>query len=139
MDMLRKLFIKYKDIIAYLFFGGCTTLVNIAVYWLLAHPAGMATVPANVLAWVAAVLFAYLTNRTWVFHSQATTRQEITREILSFFGCRLATGVLDWVMMFVCVDLLHMNDMIIKILANILVILLNFVASKRIIFKKKKR
>ena len=138
MDMLRKLFIKYKDIIAYLFFGGCTTLVNIVVYWLLAHPAGLGTVPANVLAWVAAVLFAYFTNRKWVFHSQASTRQEISREITSFFGCRLATGVLDWVLMFVCVDLLHFNDMLIKLLANVMVVILNFVASKLIIFKKKK-
>ena len=94
--------------------------------------------PANVLAWVAAVLFAYLTNRKWVFHSQASTRQEISREITSFFGCRLATGVLDWVLMFVCVDLLHFNDMLIKLLANVMVVILNFVASKRIIFKKKK-
>ena len=138
METIKKLLIKYQDFIAYAFFGVWTTIVNIAAYWLLAHPLAMATVPANVLAWVAAVLFAYVTNRKWVFHSQAVTRQEITREILSFFGCRLATGVMDWVIMFVCVDVLGWNDMLIKVISNILVILLNFVASKLIIFKKKK-
>ena len=130
--------IKYQDVIAYLVFGVLTTLVNIVAYWLCAHPLGLGTLPSSVLAWLAAVLFAYVTNRKWVFHSQAVTRQEITREMLSFFGCRLATGVVDWVMMFVCVDLLHFNDMVMKILANVVVVILNYVASKLIIFAKKK-
>ena len=138
MERIKALLIKYKDMIAYLVFGGLTTVVNIAVYWLMAHPLELGTVPSTVAAWVAAVLFAYVTNRKWVFHSQAGTRQEVSREVVSFFGCRLATGVLDWVMMFVCVDLLHWNDMIIKIIANVAVIVLNFVASKLIIFRKKK-
>jgi putative flippase GtrA len=106
-------------------------------YWVAAYPLSMGTVPSSVLAWVAAVLFAYVTNRKWVFRSQAVTRQEVTREIASFFGCRLATGVVDWAMMFVCVDLLRFNDMIIKIFANIVVIILNYVASKLLIFKNK--
>ena len=138
MELIKKLMIKYQDVIAYLVFGVLTTLVNIVAYWLCAHPLGLGTLPSSVLAWLAAVLFAYVTNRKWVFHSQAVTRQEITREMLSFFGCRLATGVVDWVMMFVCVDLLHFNDMVMKILANVVVVILNYVASKLIIFAKKK-
>lgn len=137
MKFIKSLLIKYKDMIAYLFFGACTTVVNIVVYWLLAHPLGMGTMVSTIVAWVAAVLFAYLTNRKWVFHSQAVTRQEITREIVSFFACRLATGVVDWVVMLVFVDVLHFNDLVIKFLANVLVIILNFVASKLIIFRKK--
>ena len=136
-NSIKTLLIKYRDIIAYLFFGVCTTLVNIVAYWAAAHPLGMGTLPASVLAWVAAVLFAYVTNRKWVFRSQAVTRQEITREITSFFGCRLATGVVDWVIMFVCVDLLCFNDMVIKIFANVVVVILNYVANKLLIFKNK--
>jgi len=135
---LKKLLYQYKDLIAYVFFGGCTTVVNIVVYWAAAHPLGMGTLPANVLAWVVAVLFAYVTNRKWVFHSQANTPREILREIVSFFACRLATGVMDWVIMFVCVDVLCLNDMVIKILSNILVIILNFVFSKLLVFRKRK-
>ena len=78
-----------------------------------------------------------MTNRSMVFHSSATGRGEILREIGSFFACRLGTGVVDWVIMFVFVTVLHFNDMIIKILANIIVIILNFVLSKFVIFKRK--
>ena len=138
MNTIRNLLIKYRDIIAYLFFGGCTTVVNIVAYWAAAYPMNLGTVPSSVLAWVAAVIFAYVTNRKWVFRSQAVTRQEIAREVTSFFGCRLATGVVDWVVMFVFVDLLHFNDMIIKIFANVVVVILNYVASKLLIFKNKK-
>ena len=133
--MLRKRFEQYKDMIAYLFFGVCTTAVNVAVYWLAAHPLELGTMPSAVIAWIAAVLFAYVTNRKWVFHSQARGAAEIAREIASFFACRIATGVLDWACMYVFVDLLHWNDLIIKVAANILVIVLNYVASKLVVFK----
>lgn len=128
---------KYKDFILYAVFGVLTTLVNVVVYWLLAHPLALGTMVSTVIAWIAAVLFAYVTNRKWVFHSDAHSAREITKEILSFFACRLATGAVDWGCMFVFVDLLRFHDVLIKVLANILVILLNYIASKLIIFKKK--
>lgn len=114
-----------------------TTVVNIAVYWLTAHPMGLSVMMSTVLAWVAAVLFAYVTNRKWVFHSEAKTPAEIGKEMVSFFACRLATGVVDWAAMFIFVDMLHLNDVVIKVAANVLVIILNYVASKLVIFKKK--
>lgn len=135
--IIKELLKRYSDIIPYGFFGVCTTIVNMGVYWLCAHPAKMAVLPSTLIAWFMAVLFAYLTNRKWVFHSTASTRQEIRKEIVSFYSCRIATGVVDWVMMFVLVDLLHFNDMVIKIVANVVVIILNYVASKLVIFKKK--
>lgn len=135
--MIKKLYQKYSDMIPYLIFGVLTTLVNIAVYWLCAHPLGLPTVPSTVIAWVLAVLFAYVTNRKWVFHSQANTRQEVIKEGVSFYLCRLATGVVDWVCMYVMVDVLHWNDLIVKIAVNVIVIILNYVASKLIVFRKK--
>lgn len=138
MEWIKEMYAKYRDVIPYLFFGVCTTLVNMAVYWLLAHPLGMGTMPSTVIAWILAVLFAYVTNRRWVFHSEATGRKEILREMTSFFGCRLATGVVDWLCMYIFVDLLGLNDVIIKFLANVLVIILNYAASKLLIFRKKK-
>ena len=134
---IKELMNRYRDLILYAFFGVCTTLVNMVVYWLCAHPLKMAVLPSTIIAWFMAVLFAYLTNRKWVFHSEASTRQEIRKEIVSFYSCRIATGVVDWVLMFVFVDLLHMNDMVIKVIANIVVIVLNYIASKLVIFKKK--
>jgi putative flippase GtrA len=107
------------------------------VYWLAAHPLKMGVMPSTILAWLLAVLFAYVTNRKWVFHSKADTAKEVVKEIISFFACRFATGVVDWLCMFIFADLLAWNDVIVKFAANVLVIVLNYFASKLIIFRKK--
>ena len=137
MKLLKELFIKYKSIIMYLFFGVCTTLVNIISYYIFAHILKSGVMFSTIIAWILAVLFAYVTNRKWVFKSYAKSKKEIFNEIVSFFSCRLATGFVDWLCMFIFVERIGLNDVIIKTLANILVIILNYVASKLIIFKKK--
>ena len=134
---LKQLFIRYKEMILYLFFGGCTTLVNIIVYYICAHLLLLATVPATVIAWILSVAFAYVTNRIYVFESRSRGLVAILREIGAFVSCRLLTGVMDLAIMYICVDLLHFNDLIIKIISNILVIVLNYIASKLLIFRKK--
>ena len=134
---LKQLFIRYKEMILYLFFGGCTTLVNIIVYYICAHLLLLATAPSTVIAWILSVAFAYLTNRIYVFKSCSRGLAAILREIGAFVSCRLLTGVMDLAIMYVCVDLLHFNDLIIKIISNILVIVLNYIASKLLIFRKK--
>ena len=133
--MIKEYWDKYKDVILYLVFGVFTTVVNIVSYWVCAHVFGMSVMASTVIAWALAVFFAYVTNRTMVFHSSATEKGEILKEIGSFFACRLGTGVVDWVIMFVFVTVLHFNDMIIKIAANFIVIVLNYVLSKFVIFK----
>ena len=135
--MLRKVAEKYSDVIAYLIFGVLTTVINIAVYWAAARLLGMATVPATVIAWVAAVLFAYLTNRRWVFHSEASGPREIVPEILRFFAARLATGIFDWVFMYLTVDRFHWHDVAMKVIANIIVIIGNYVLSRTVVFRRK--
>lgn len=127
---------KYKDIIPYGIFGLLTTAVNVTVYWVGAHLLNFEVVPSTVVAWIVAVTFAYVTNRKWVFQSEAKTILEIRKEIMSFYVCRLATGILDWICMYIFVDLLCFNDVVIKVMTNILVIILNYVASKIVIFKK---
>lgn len=123
--------------IFYILFGVLTTLVNTVSYWLFAHPLRLPTVPSAVMAWALAVLFAYLTNRKWVFHSRAEGKNEILKEGISFYLCRLGTGVVDWGCMYVMVDVLRWNDMIVKIAVNVLVIILNYAASKLIVFRKR--
>lgn len=129
--------LKYKDIIFYGIFGLLTTAVNILTYWVMAHPMKMSTTVSAVIAWALAVLFAYGTNRKWVFHSNADSREKVVKEIVSFFGCRLVTGVIDWSLMFICVELMHWEDMMIKIAANIIVIILNYIFSKLLVFREK--
>lgn len=133
---MNKIIEKYKDIIPYAIFGVLTTLVNIITYWIVAHLVGLGVMLSTIIAWIVAVLFAYVTNRKWVFNSEAHLATEVLKEIIAFFGCRLATGIVDWVCMFVFVDLLKCDDVIIKTIANIIVIVLNYVASKMVIFKK---
>lgn len=137
MKTLIELFRKYQDVISYLFFGGLSTVVNIVSYAFFSHVLGMGTVVASAASWFVTVIFVYLTNRTWVFHSQAEGAAEIIREFIAFMGCRLATGVLDVAIMWLSVDILGLNDIVMKVISNIIVIVLNYVASKLIIFKQK--
>lgn len=135
---LKNVYEKYKDVIPYLIFGVCTTIVNIVSYWICAHVINFNTMASTIIAWVLAVLFAYITNRRWVFHSEANSAREITKEIVSFFTCRLVTGLIDWGCMYVFVEILKLNDVLIKFVANVVVILLNYVASKVLIFRKER-
>lgn len=136
MKRIRDLLAKYKSVIAYLFFGVCTTAVNVIVYDICYHRIQMANVPATVVAWVLAVLFAYITNKLFVFDSRSFAPSLLKKEIPAFFGCRLLTGVLDVVIMYLAVDCMHWNSTLWKLISNILVILLNYVASKTVIFRK---
>ena len=133
---IKQLFIRYRNVIPYLFFGVCTTLINMISYWITAHILHINTMPSTIIAWLVAVLFAYVTNRKWVFRSENHTGKAICMEVIKFFATRLSTGILDWMCMYVFVKLLDWNDLIIKFVANILVIILNYVASKLIIFRK---
>ena len=129
---------KHRHIIFYLIFGVLTTAVNFVVYYICARILNIDTVPSTIIAWVAAVLFAYITNRKWVFESQVTTRKGILIEIAMFFLFRLATGILDTVIMYITVDVWAFNELIMKIISNIIVIILNYVFSKLLIFRKRK-
>lgn len=134
---VKELFVKHKVMLPYIFFGVCTTLVNIGIYWIAAHLCEIGIRASTVVAWIAAVLFAYFTNRRWVFQSEAEGYKEKIAECISFFLCRLATGVVDWCCMYIFVECLLWNDMLVKIGANILVIILNYIASKVLIFKRR--
>ena len=134
---MRALFQKYRSLILYGIFGVCTTLVNIVTYWLCARVLHLPLTPSTVIAWILSVLFAYVTNRKWVFESQAQERGAVLKEILSFFTSRLSTGILDWLIMFICVKRLGMDDMLIKIASNVLVIAFNYILGKFVVFRKR--
>lgn len=131
-----KIFKKYKEVILYVFFGGCTTLVNIVIYFICAHAVSLNTTISTIISWIVSVTFAYTTNKIWVFESRNKRSTDLFKEIVSFYGCRLTTGIIDLLIMILFVDILKFNDMIIKILSNILVIVLNYIASKVYIFTK---
>jgi putative flippase GtrA len=134
--MIKDLWKKYKSLIMYAVFGGLTTVVNMASYYLTYNILHIPNVPSTVIAWVLAVAFAFVTNKLWVFDSPSFDAQTLKHEIPTFFGARLATGVLDVVIMYLAVDVAHMNPTLWKLISNVLVIIINYAASKLIIFKK---
>ncbi len=134
MEKLKSLFQRYKELILYIFFGGCTTLVNIVVY-VVCSKIGLGTTAATALAWFLSVLFAFVTNRLFVFESHAKTKGEILGESVQFFSGRIATGLLDLFVMLIFVDILAYNGLLIKVLSNVVVIALNYVISKFYVFK----
>lgn len=127
---------KYRDIFLYGIFGVLTTSVNIFAYWFMAHPVGTGTIVSTIIAWIVAVSFAYITNRKWVFHGTTDLNSKMTKELAVFFLCRLITGVIDWSLMFICVDLLLWNDMVVKIVVSVIIIVLNYIFSKIIVFRE---
>jgi putative flippase GtrA len=127
---------KNKEIIMYLIFGVLTTLVNIVTYTISTRIFNIDVYSSNVIAWLVSVLFAYLTNRKYVFNSKAKSIKEISKEIFSFYICRVATFLIDMLMMYLMVDMMKIDDLISKIVVNVVVIILNYIFSKLIIFRK---
>lgn len=128
---------KHWEKLTYLFFGGCTTLVNIVTMFLLSR-AGMNTDLANAIAWLASVLFAYFTNKLFVFENKSFALKHLLREIPSFFGARILTGLLDEAIIHLFVTRLHGNALLWKIISNVIVIILNYFASL-LIFARSER
>lgn len=137
MTKLKALFFRYKEAILYLFFGGCTTLVNILSYYV-CDKAGLSTSVSTIIAWFLSVLFAYVTNKLYVFESKITGLTAILKEAGQFIFFRVVTGVFDLVFMVLTVDMLHAPGVLMKILSNVFVVVLNYVFSKLLIFRKDK-
>ena len=127
---------KHKAVLLYLFFGGLTTVISIAVFWLFRRPFGLNELIANVISWVIAVLFAFFTNRTWVFRAPTHSAGEFLRQMGSFFGGRVVTLLIEEALLAVFITWLGFPDMPVKIAAQVIVIVLNYVISKLFVFKK---
>lgn len=126
---------RNKEILLYLFFGGLTTIVSIGSYVFCNVSLGMNALIANIISWVLAVTFAYVTNRIWVFSSTAQNVLELVKEMLSFFGGRVTTLAVEEIILFVFITLLGWNSIVVKAVAQVIVVLLNYVISKLLVFK----
>lgn len=128
-----RLWKKYHSEIVYVFVGGLTTLVNFIVYFLMERVFHIYYLTANVLAWIAAVLFAYVANRKWVFSS---VNSNIGKELLSFTVSRLFSGGVELLLLYLMVDLGHLDNGIAKVLVAVLTVILNYITGKFLVFKK---
>ena len=138
MNKIIELFKTYKEQILYLVFGAFTTLVNIVVFALCSDIFKFNLFISNFLAWVLSVLFAYITNKIWVFESKTNGFKALMIEITSFVVARLLTLGFDMVIMYLGVELLLWNKLLTKIIANVVVIVSNYIFSKLFIFKNEK-
>lgn len=141
--MIKQLWEKYKHIIAYLFWGVVTTVINLPVFQILSSGIHWNYQLANVIAWFVSVLVAYFTNKVWVFGSHYTTVSDFLVEMLRFFFYRALTLVIDIVITFIGISVLGFKDpmgqFIVKVIDNVIVIIANYVFSKWLIFKDNKQ
>ena len=128
---------KYWDVLAYLVFGVLTTVVNYLVYLPLLNILHLSAAFSNILAWTAAVAFAYLTNKPFVFKSHDWSKEVVWPELVKFVGCRIGSGLLETAFLFLTVDLLLCNGNVMKLITSVLVVILNYFGSKLLVFRKK--
>ena len=126
---------KYKETILYLIFGVLSTVVNIVTYVFFSMVVGLNYLVANLIAWIMAVFFAYITNKFWVFGSKEIKFNYVLKEISSFVGCRLFSGGIEMLIMFIMISVLNINDFVVKIITNVIVVILNYIFSKLLIFR----
>lgn len=152
---MKKFFIKYKEIILYLIFGVLTTVVSWGSYTFFINIAGLSVFVSNILSWICAVIFAYITNKLWVFDSKSWQLKVLAKEILTFIASRGITGVIEIVFVpllskigfdnlfyhilsnnNITSDALFTNGLYSKIFVSVIVVILNYIFSKLIVFKK---
>lgn len=144
MQRIKDLFIKYKEVIMYLIFGVATTLVNWIVYSLLMKTSVINMTVSNAIAWFMAVVFAYITNKIFVFESKSWNPAEVWKEVVKFFGARIATGVIEIgglpLLYYIGVkqSIFGVEGFLAKILVSVIVVILNYVFSKIFVFSTKK-
>lgn len=129
---------KYEEGINYLIFGFLAFVLNFVLFYVFSEMMGLHYMVATALSWLLTVVFAYWTNRTFVFKSKNQGLKALWEEFVAFIGARIATGALEMVLMYVMVDWAHLNKSISKIVCQVIVILANYFLSKLWIFKEKK-
>ncbi len=138
MIQLLKLYEKYRETFWYLVFGGLTTLLNLVVFYVMYEWMGIDKVVSNTVAWIAGVLFAFVTNKLFVFRSQGWSGKKMLWEFATFVSARIFSGVFDTVFLLAFTGwIVAFPAMPVKIISNILVIIMNYVFSKWIVFRKK--
>lgn len=137
-DFTWEMYRKYEEGINYLIFGFLAFVLNYVLYFLFASALQMHYMAATALSWVLTVVFAYWTNRTFVFKSNNKDAQSLGKEFVSFIGARVATEVLELALMFLMVDCADLNEYFSKLICQVIVIVANYFLSKLWIFKEKK-
>lgn len=137
--IVNDLYLKYREIISYGFWGVMTTILNYVVYFSCTKGFNINYLVSNIVAWIIAVVFAFVTNKVFVFQSNEWKGSIVFGEFCKFISARLLSGVIEIFILYIFVDYLSFRDDIVKIFTNILIVVINYVFSKSIIFKDKKQ
>lgn len=136
-EKILSLIRKHYDVLAYLVFGVLTTVVNYVIYLPCYNLLGLSAAVSNLIAWVVAVAFAYLTNKPFVFRSHDWSAKTVIPELTKFVSCRVASGAAESLILLLTVDILHWNGNVWKLITSVLVVVLNYIGSKLLVFRKK--
>ena len=134
MNNIKKLI--SKETILYIIFGVLTTIVNLISYYLFSNIISINYLISNTISWIISVSFAYITNKFYVFNSKDKSKDIIIKEFIKFVNCRLTSGIIEMILLFLLVDMLAVNDIISKLVIGVIVVILNFIFSKLFVFKK---
>jgi predicted membrane protein len=135
--IFKPLYQKHKEVLLYLFFGGLAVFLNLALFVFFTKHFGWGALFANIVDWVICVLFQFITNKTWVFDAETDSAKGFWAQLAGFFSGRLLTLGVEELMLFVFIDRLHWNSLLVKLIAQIVVIVSNYIISKFFVFKKK--
>lgn len=139
MSMIKELFQKYREVILYIIFGGLAFLISVFSFALLNKALNLNEHVSNILSWIITVLFAYITNKLWVFQSETHGYKETIREMTGFFSGRIVTLLIEEAIIYVFVTEMKLNSVAVKVAAQIIVILLNYIISKLWVFNKEEK
>lgn len=127
-----------SSVVRYVFFGGCTTLVNLGTYYVLRLLTNLSVTKANLISIITAIIFAYFVNSIFVFKSEAVTIKKKATEFVKFVSARLMTMAIEVGGVWMMVDVLRMDDYVAKFLVQFIVLILNYIFSKFLVFTKEK-
>lgn len=138
LNIFEPFYKKYKEVLLYLFFGGLAFLVSIGSYGFCNISLGINELIANAISWILAVVFAFATNRIWVFQAPTNTFGDFVKQMAAFFSGRVVTFVIEEIILLIFITWLHLSSMPVKVVAQLVVIILNYIISKWFVFKKEK-
>lgn len=125
-----------KETISYVIFGILTTIVNLISYYFFSSIININYLISNTISWIISVVFAYITNKFYVFDSKDKRKDVMVKEFIKFVNCRLTSGVIEILLLFLLVDMMKVNDIISKLAIGVIVVVLNFIFSKIFVFQK---
>jgi len=136
-ELALKYYRRYREVIVYLITGGITTVINFVVYFVCTNIFDIYYISSNIIAWAVAVAAAFIMNKLIVFIGGDMSPKAVLTQFVSFVSLRIVSGIMETGLLYVFVDFMHLNENIVKIFVAVLVVILNYIFSKLLIFKKK--